>query len=81
MKTWEDVQDVIGQVANDELSYDSDHITNDGWHFIENEAPQICLSLIQEDYELEEVGELTKEDIRNYFDDALRQASCLLRYE
>ena len=79
MKTWTDVQDAIYEVAQKELAYDSDHLTVDGWIYIENKAPIVCLELIKEDFEEEDIGELSEEDIQSYFNNALSKAPCLLR--
>lgn len=77
----ENFAEKIDTVIQDELRYDTDSITSDGWDFLENKAPElIAQKCIDEDAEIDE---LTEEDIQNYLNDIIteyEQTHANIRY-
>ena len=75
---------MVRNVINDEMRFDSDHITIDGWHFFEEIAEGKILEKINKDNLSEEdISMLTKTDIGQYLADAIyeyEQTSPNIRY-
>ena len=56
------LEDRIDTAIQNELRYDTDNITNDGWKFLENEAPTLVLNKLHKDFE-DNMESITDEDI------------------
>lgn len=63
----------IDSVIDEELRYDTDHITSDGWKFLENVAPVLIAEKIREDVDECDFGDLTVNDVKAYLNDVIHE--------
>ena len=47
----EKIEEMIDTAIQNELRYDKDHITHEGWEFLENCAPDLVMSAIRADFD------------------------------
>lgn len=68
----ERIEEMIDDVIQNELSYQKDYITNDGWTFLEEKATKLVFEKIEKDDMDEEELEMMKEtDIEQYLADVI----------
>lgn len=60
-------ENLINEVIQNELKYSSDNITNEGWSFLENEAPTLVKQKILERFENLDLDEKElKEELESF---------------
>lgn len=68
------IDDMIEKSIQNELSYQKDYITNDGWRFLEeNASDKIRDKLSKDDLDDEDLSELTQENIDSYLADVIHE--------
>lgn len=75
------LMDVINKVIENELRYDKDFITSDGWDFLENEAPKLIEKKCLDNEE--DIDDITDEDIQDYLNEIIyeyEQTHANIRY-
>ena len=60
------LEDRIDKAIQNELRYDKDYITSEGWSFLEGTASSLVLEKIKEVYDEDELDDLTDDDIEEY---------------
>lgn len=71
---WTHVENLIDEVINDELAFEKDFISNDGWKFLEEQAPEIILEKIKEDdLDEQELGDMEIKHVRQYLNDIISE--------
>lgn len=71
-KLHEKIAKIIDKAIQNELNYQTDYITNDGWKFLEEKAKDLIFEKITEDYDDEkEIAKLKSEDIKTYLADVI----------
>lgn len=82
-KSKEKLEDMIADVIQKELQYDTDYITDDGWNFLENEAKEQVLRKIEGAYAKEDISEVKMDDVKKHLADVIyeyEQAHANIRY-
>lgn len=69
----ERIETLIDNAIQNELSYDKDYITNDGWKFLENEAKEQTYNAILKDYDADEIDTVTSDDIESYLSEVIHE--------
>lgn len=68
----ERIEEMIDDVIQNELSYQKDYITNDGWTFLEEKATELIFEKIEnEDMDEEELAMIKETDIEQYLADVI----------
>lgn len=76
-----EIENYIDRLSQDELRFDTDNITNDGWDFIENKAPKICLAMIETMAKngYYDMNAMEESDVKTEFEKAIKKTPCVLR--
>lgn len=64
-KVREKIDTLIYKAIQNELSYQTDYIANDGWAFLEDKAKELIYEKIKEDYDEDEIEELEELELRH----------------
>lgn len=73
----------IDNAIQEELRYDKDYITSEGWTFLEEIANGLVLEKIKENYEESQYDEVSDDDIEEYLNQVIfeyEQCYANIRY-
>ena len=76
-KEWLPISEKIDKYAQNELRYDTDAITHEGWEHIEKIAPGICYKNLRDSFGAP--NDITDDDIEEYYNNALAETKYKLR--
>lgn len=80
--TWDQVEDIVYDLVQEELRCDTDNITAEGWDYIETIAPGKTLAKLKNDFAEDDLPEeVTKEIIKRVFTKVLNESGCRLRVD
>ena len=77
------LMDRIDDAIQNELRYDKDNITSEGWDFLEGTASSLVLEKIKENFDEDEYNEITNDDIEEYLSQVIfeyEQCYANIRY-
>lgn len=72
-----EINDYIYKLIEDELSYEKDLITNEGWNIIENIIPTETIKYL---HEYEDIAEITYDDINRAYMEVLTKFRPICGY-
>lgn len=76
------IDDYIDALSQEELGFNTDNITSEGWDYIETKAPEMTINKIKKAFDENTYDwseGISRSDIKAYWDDIINDASDILR--